>query len=175
MQDVNLTSNALLALCFGLPAFIMIKILVVPFFANEDTRTPIKVSLFCMVINLILNIILIRDFLHVGLAISTSVSAWINALILGKLLHKKLKFDFQKSILIVLMKVTLASFLMGITALKFNEFLKIDPPDYIFFDNNISLIMSIIFGILVYTSAIYILGIKELKLNKWKRQKKKQT
>ena len=100
----------------------MIKNSCSPFFANEDTRTPIKVSLFCMVINLILNIILIRDFLHVGLAISTSVSAWINALILGKLLHKKLKFDFQKSILIVLMKVTLASFLMGITALKFNEF-----------------------------------------------------
>ena len=74
-----------------------------------------------MVINLILNIILIRDFLHVGLAISTSVSAWINALILGKLLHKKLKFDFQKSILVFLI-VTLASFLMGITALKFNEF-----------------------------------------------------
>ncbi len=175
MQDVSLTSNALLALCFGLPAFIMIKILVVPFFASEDTKTPIKVSILCMVINLILNIILIRDFLHVGLAISTSVSAWINALILGKLLHKKLKFDFEKSILIVLMKVTFASFLMGVTAIKLNEFLKKDPLDYIFFGNNISLIMSIIFGILVYTSAIYILGIKELKLNKWKRQKKKQT
>ena len=153
----------------------MIKILVVPFFANEDTKTPIKISLLCMVINLILNIILIRDFLHVGLAISTSVSAWINALILSKLLHKKLKFDFEKSIAIVLIKVIFASFLMGIAALKLNEFLKKDSLDYIFFDNNISLIMSIIFGILVYTSAIYILGIKELKLNKWKRQKKKQT
>ena len=133
MQDVSLTSNALLALCFGLPAFIMIKILVVPFFASEDTKTPIKVSILCMVINLILNIILIRDFLHVGLAISTSVSAWINALILGKLLHKKLKFDFQKSILIVLMKVTFASFLMGVTAIKLNEFLKKRPTRLYFF------------------------------------------
>ena len=80
--DVGLTATALVALSFGLPAFIMIKILVVPFFANEDTKTPIKISLACMLINLILNLILIRDFYHVGLAISTSASAWINTFLL---------------------------------------------------------------------------------------------
>ena len=62
LNDVQLTSSALQALCFGLPAFIMIKIMVVPFFANEDTKTPIKISVFCMVLNLILNLILIRDY-----------------------------------------------------------------------------------------------------------------
>ena len=57
--DVEQTSAALVALCFGLPAFIMIKILVIPFFAREDTITPIKVSLFSISINLILNLLLI--------------------------------------------------------------------------------------------------------------------
>ena len=48
VNDVILTAKALVALGFGLPAFILIKILVVPFFANENTKTPIKISLFCM-------------------------------------------------------------------------------------------------------------------------------
>ena len=93
-KDVQATSSALIALCCGLPAFIMIKILVIPFFANEDTKTPIKISLFCMSINLILNLILIREFLHVGLAISTSVSAWINFILLFYILNKNLKLLF---------------------------------------------------------------------------------
>ena len=99
-----LTSSALTALSFGLPAFILIKILVVPFFANEDTKTPIKVSIFSMTLNLILNLILIKEFLHVGLAIATSVSAWVNATILFLLL-KKLGYKFDKSIIIDLSKV----------------------------------------------------------------------
>ena len=88
LEDSMLTSSALTALSFGLPAFILIKILVVPFFANEDTKTPIKVSIFSMTLNLILNLILIKEFLHVGLAIATSVSAWVNATILFLLLKK---------------------------------------------------------------------------------------
>ena len=98
-KDVQATSSALIALCCGLPAFIMIKILVIPFFANEDTKTPIKISLFCMSINLILNLILIREFLHVGLAISTSVSAWINFILLFYILNKNLNYSFDISIL----------------------------------------------------------------------------
>ena len=83
LTDVSLTAKALVALGFGLPAFILIKILVVPFFANENTKTPIQISVFCMIVNLILNLILIGKFLHVGLAIATSVSAWINVTILS--------------------------------------------------------------------------------------------
>ena len=111
-KDVQATSSALIALCCGLPAFIMIKILVIPFFANEDTKTPIKISLFCMSINLILNLILIREFLHVGLAISTSVSAWINFILLFYILNKNLKYSFDISIFKVFLKVSLASLTM---------------------------------------------------------------
>ena len=171
-KDVQATSSALIALCFGLPAFIMIKILVIPFFANEDTKTPIKISLFCMSINLILNLILIREFLHVGLAISTSVSAWINFILLFYILNKNLNYSFDISIFKVFLKVSLASLTMSYIVLKTYEFMINNFEMYTLYNTNFILILCIIFGIIIYSALMYFLGIKELEINKWKIQKK---
>ena len=171
-KDVQATSSALIALCCGLPAFIMIKILVIPFFANEDTKTPIKISLFCMSINLILNLILIREFLHVGLAISTSVSAWINFILLFYILNKNLKYSFDASIFKVFLKVSLASLTMSYIVLKTYKFMINNFEMYTFYNTNFILLLCIIFGIIIYSALMYFLGIKELEINKWKIQKK---
>ena len=171
-KDVQATSSALMALCCGLPAFIMIKILVIPFFANEDTKTPIKISLFCMSINLILNLILIREFLHVGLAISTSVSAWINFILLFYILNKNLNYSFDISIFKVFLKVSLASLTMSYIVLKTYEFMINNFEMYTLYNTNFILILCIIFGIIIYSVLMYFLGIKELEINKWKIQKK---
>ena len=171
-KDVQATSSALIALCCGLPAFIMIKILVIPFFANEDTKTPIKISLFCMLINLILNLILIREFLHVGLAISTSVSAWINFILLFYILNKNLNYSFDISIFKVFLKVSLASLTMSYIVLKTYEFMINNFEMYTFYNTNFILILCIIFGIIIYSALMYFLGTKELEINKWKIQKK---
>ena len=171
-KDVQATSSALIALCCGLPAFIMIKILVIPFFANEDTKTPIKISLFCMSINLILNLILIREFLHVGLAISTSVSAWINFILLFYILNKNLNYSFDISIFKVFLKVSLASLTMSYIVLKTYRFMINNFEMYTLYNTNFILILCIIFGIIIYSALMYFLGIKELEINKWKIQKK---
>ena len=171
-KDVQATSSALIALCCGLPAFIMIKILVIPFFANEDTKTPIKISLFCMSINLILNLILIGEFLHVGLAISTSVSAWINFILLFYILNKNLNYSFDISIFKVFLKVSLASLTMSYIVLKTYEFMINNFEMYTLYNTNFILILCIIFGIIIYSALMYFLGIKELEINKWKIQKK---
>ena len=171
-KDVQATSSALIALCCGLPAFIMIKILVIPFFANEDTKTPIKISLFCMSINLILNLILIREFFHVGLAISTSVSAWINFILLFYILNKNLNYSFDISIFKVFLKVSLASLTMSYIVLKTYEFMINNFEMYTLYNTNFILILCIIFGIIIYSALMYFLGIKELEINKWKIQKK---
>ena len=171
-KDVQATSSALIALSCGLPAFIMIKILVIPFFANEDTKTPIKISLFCMSINLILNLILIREFLHVGLAISTSVSAWINFILLFYILNKNLNYSFDISIFKVFLKVSLASLTMSYIVLKTYEFMINNFEMYTLYNTNFILILCIIFGIIIYSVLMYFLGIKELEINKWQIQKK---
>ncbi len=173
--DVQLTGSALIALCCGLPAFIMIKILVVPFFANEDTKTPIRISLICMIINLILNLILIRNYHHVGLAISTSISAWVNTLLLLYLLKIKNNYSLDFSVLKVLVKVLMASSFMSFFVIKIFELLKSNLVGNSFFNTNFTLIMCIIFGIIIYTISLYILGTNELEVDKWKNQKKNQN
>ena len=170
VDDVTLTAKALVALGFGLPAFIMIKILVVPFFANENTKTPIKISLFCIAINLILNLILIGDFLHVGLAIATSVSAWINMTILIYFLVTYEKYSFDKSIFTLIFKVLLASTMMAIVLYLVMDkgILSFIGLDLI--NENILLIITIILGLLTYLISSYIIGVEKPYNKKWRQE-----
>lgn len=77
-HDTLLTSPALMAFGAGLPAFILIKILAPCFYANQDTKTPFKIATFCIVVNLVFNLALMGSFRHVGMAMATSIAAWVN-------------------------------------------------------------------------------------------------
>jgi putative peptidoglycan lipid II flippase len=168
IEDAQLTSSALTAFSFGLPAFILIKILVVPFFANEDTKTPIKVSIFSMGINLILNFILIREFLHVGLAIATSVAAWVNVLILFYILLNKLGYKFDKSIVYDFLKILFSSFLMGCVLIFM---INLETINFVVLDfsgkYNLLLIITIFTGGMVYLMVSHFIGIRYIYSNRW--------
>lgn len=90
-------SKVLIAFVCGLPAYVMIKVFSTSFFARHDTKTPVYGALIAMVFNLVLNLILIIPFKHVGIAIATAISAWINMIFLTYKLIKKdfLVFDLQ--------------------------------------------------------------------------------
>jgi putative peptidoglycan lipid II flippase len=168
--DVEQTSAALVALSFGLPAFIMIKILVIPFFAREDTITPIKVSLFSISINLILNLLLIDEFKHVGLAISTSVAAWVNMIILISLLIRE-KIKFEKDIITFTIKIIISTVIMGISIKLISNIFEQNLINIGFFEiKNVRLIFVIFFAILTYFVSIYLLGIKDISLKKWSKK-----
>ena len=167
ISDVSLTARALVALSFGLPAFILIKILVVPFFANENTKTPIRISLFCMMVNLFLNLLLIGKFFHVGLAIATSISAWINVAILSYFLIFKEKYSFNSTILTLLIKVIISSILMGIVLYLNMEKNILSSIGIDILSNNILLLLSILFGTITYFLSSYLLGVEKLYDGKW--------
>ena len=80
---------ALVALTAGLPAYVLIKALAPGFFAREDTRTPVKVAMVAMAVNVVLNLLLMVPFRHVGIALATAASAWVNAGALAWLLGKR--------------------------------------------------------------------------------------
>ena len=72
------TADALLAYAAGLPAFVLIKVLQPGFYARQDIATPVKVAAAAVALNLILNLILMQYYAHVGLAMATSIAAWVN-------------------------------------------------------------------------------------------------
>jgi putative peptidoglycan lipid II flippase len=97
----RMSALALMTYCLGLPAFIGVKILAPAFFSRQDARTPVKIAVTALAVNMVLNIVFVLaltwhlvqgDFqaglwatlaaqpgAHVGLALASSLSAWLNA------------------------------------------------------------------------------------------------
>jgi len=91
-----MVSLALIAYATGLPAFLLIKVLAPGFFAQQDTTTPVKVGIIAVLAGLSLKAVIVIPWMlseyqaaHVGLAISTALAAWVNAGLLGYLLHRR--------------------------------------------------------------------------------------
>lgn len=78
--DVNMAGRSLMAFSLGLCPFMAIKVLISGFFAKHDSRTPMWIGVVAMVLNTTLNFFLMQTSLaHAGLALSTSIAAWLNA------------------------------------------------------------------------------------------------
>lgn len=112
-QDSQATGYTLSAFALGLPAYVLVKILQTQFFARQDTKTPMRIAIGAVGLNLILNCILIGPLSYVGLALSTALSAWFNAIILGSLLIKKSWIVFDDRMKEILPRLLIASFIMG--------------------------------------------------------------
>ncbi|WP_442907071.1 murein biosynthesis integral membrane protein MurJ [Billgrantia diversa] len=94
-HDIAMAAMSLRAYSFGLVAFMLIKVLAPGFFARQNTKTPVKVGIIAMVANMVFNLILIWPLAHAGLALATALSAFLNAGLLGWLLHKQGVLVFQ--------------------------------------------------------------------------------
>lgn len=79
LHDVGQASLSLRAYAFGVVAFMLIKVLAPGFFARQDTRTPVKIGIIALVANMVFNLILVWHLRHMGLALATALSAWLNA------------------------------------------------------------------------------------------------
>ena len=77
--DIEMSARSLRAFAFGLVAFMLIKVLAPGYFARKDTRTPVKIGIVAMVANMVFNLMLVFPLAHAGLALATSLSAWLNA------------------------------------------------------------------------------------------------
>ena len=94
-RDMSMATLSLRAYSLGLVAFMLIKVLAPGFFARQDMRTPVRIGVIAMVSNMFLNLLFVLPLHHywqighVGLALATSVSAFLNAGLLWYALRKK--------------------------------------------------------------------------------------
>lgn len=113
-EETAATSAALIAYAFGLPAFVMIKIFAPVFFSTGDTKTPVKIAVICLIANVTVSLILIRYIDYVGLAVSTSFTAWLNCSLLCCLLTKRGLYKIDQKLRTRLPRVILSSIIMGL-------------------------------------------------------------
>ena len=84
-RDVTMAAASLRAYTLGLGGFMLIKVLAPGYYARQDMKTPVKIGIIAMVSNMVLNVVFVFPLMwyyemgHVGLALATSASAWINA------------------------------------------------------------------------------------------------
>ncbi len=113
-SDTKATSSALKAYALGLPAYVMVKALTPNFFARGDTKTPVKYSLIVFISNLTLNLILMKPFGHIGIAIATSISAYISLYQYIRGLKKRDYWEFTPVLLKQIQKTIISTLAMSI-------------------------------------------------------------
>jgi putative peptidoglycan lipid II flippase len=111
------TAAALTAYALGLPAFILVKAYVPGFFARGDTATPVKVGLCIVVLNLALNLVLTRYLAHVGIALATGISAWVNVIALAWLLRRRAQWRPDRRLRRRLPRLLMATLAMTVVLL----------------------------------------------------------
>jgi putative peptidoglycan lipid II flippase len=113
-ESVRGSAGALAAYALGLPAFVLIKVLVPGFYARQDTRTPVKISATSVAVNIVLTLILSGPFLHIGNAMATTLAGWVNALALGYLLARKGHFTLDQRARRRIPRILAASLVMAL-------------------------------------------------------------
>ncbi|MEW7981670.1 MAG: murein biosynthesis integral membrane protein MurJ [gamma proteobacterium symbiont of Phacoides pectinatus] len=113
-QDVLMSRRSLMAYSLGLLPFILIKIFAPGFYARQDTVTPVRFAVIAMLSNMVLNLALVFPLAHAGLALATTLSASLNALLLYRGLRQAGVYQPDPDWRRLLARAVPASALMGL-------------------------------------------------------------
>jgi putative peptidoglycan lipid II flippase len=125
-HQVAEVAPTLAAYAFGLPAFVLIKVVITGFLARQDTLTPVKVAVSVMVANIVLTVSLglYSGLAHVGIALATSTAGWINALSLIAISARRRHFALDARCRRSLPRIVLAAIGMGAALIGLQDVLQ---------------------------------------------------
>lgn len=162
-RSTQLTSTALIFYSIGMIGFGLRDILSKVFYSIKDTKTPMINGIIAMILNVILNFILVRVMGYAGLALATSLSAIICTIFLFMSLHKKIGYFGQDRILKTTFKSMISTIIMGLVTLKLYKFL-FDNIGRGSIETIVSLVCSVIIGVIIYGLLIFLLKVEEVNL-----------
>ncbi len=143
------SAQALYFFALGLPAFALIKVFSTFFFANHDTKTPFYISLISVLINIFISVYYFESVGFIIIPIATSISSWINSLILFIFLKKKNLFTFIKNFYIQFIKILFVSILTG-SLFKYLVLIFENQMAYDYYLKSFYLILCVLLGLLFY-------------------------
>lgn len=158
LNALKMTEEALWYYSIGMIGVSLRQLLSGVFYAYQDNKTPMINAAIGMILNICLNIILSKYMGLKGLAFATSISAIVTALMMAITLRKKIGPYQIKDIIKVTLKILGASIMMGIISKL--SFIIIKNR----FNENLSLILSVLIGIFSYVIIILFLKIKDIDI-----------
>jgi putative peptidoglycan lipid II flippase len=148
-------AKALMFYSFGLPSYVLVKVMEPAFFSRGDTKTPMKIAFICLVNNVVLNFVFfILKFGYVGIVLASIVSSYLNLLLLITLLVKKKHFYFEKNFLKKLLLIFIPSVVMALNLLIMRNFF--DKNEFL--TRITELVIMITSGLVIYIIFSYFVG-----------------
>ncbi|MBP7474906.1 MAG: murein biosynthesis integral membrane protein MurJ [Pyrinomonadaceae bacterium] len=127
--DTNMTSWALTAYSIGLAAYAAIKVVSPAFFALDDAKTPMYISVASILVHVPTSFGMMQllstvgvsperpnGYGHVGVALATSVVATVNLLVLSFFMRRKIDRLNGRDVLSSLVRIVIASAVMSVAA-----------------------------------------------------------
>jgi putative peptidoglycan lipid II flippase len=162
VHDVDMASLSLMAYAIGLPAFILVKVLVPGFTSRQDMKTPVRIGVIAVVANMLMSVSLVFFFQHAGLALATSLAAFINAGLLFRMLLKQAVFVPQPGWAAFGLKVFIANLVVGL--IYFNDFTSLQWYEWSAFDRAINLSLEILAVFILYVVSLLVVGVRPHQL-----------
>jgi len=158
-HDVLMARSSLMAYSAGLLAFIYIKVLAPGYYARQDTKTPVRIGIIAMLANMVFNLILIFPLQHAGLALATSLSAFLNAWLLLRGLRASGAYQPEGNWGRLLLKVLFACSAMSLLLILG------PPPLTEWLDAGVwyragQLLLWVVLGAAVYLGTLFLLGVR---------------
>ena len=157
------TADVLVWFSAGLPAYVLIRVLQPGFFAREDTVTPTVFAAISAAANILFSLMLFPAFAHVGIAMATSLAAWLNVALLGLWLARRGHFaldaaGWRRHGFILLISLVMAAALYALLLLLGPVF----APGGSFLTQALALAFLIGFGMLAYFALVHFTGVQPL-------------
>jgi putative peptidoglycan lipid II flippase len=111
--DTLAVAPAVLAFAAGLPAFAMTKVFQPGFYAREDTKTPMRFAIVSVIVNVAASVGLSQWMGHAGIALATTIAAWVNCILLGVTLSRRGFFKVDARSRNRLPRIALSAMAMG--------------------------------------------------------------
>lgn len=168
-RDVQMAGYSLAAYGAGLLGHMLVKVLAPGYFARQDTRTPVRYGVIALVSNMVLNLILVWHFAHVGLALATSIAAFINAGLLMQGLIRSGTLRISAGLMKLCLRILVALVVMiGVIALML-EFLLGGIDVWFAMSFPIRLIYIVLIclaGALSYAATLFLAGVRPHQLER---------
>lgn len=162
-RATSMTAIALIMYSIGMVAFGLRDILGKVFYALKDTKTPMINGVIAMLMNIVLNIILVKYLQLAGLALATSISAIVCIFLLFGSLKKKIGYFGQDKIIKTTIKSILSAIVMGfVTYFAYNILSSLLGIGFV--REAISLVVSIGIGAITYAILVVVLKVDEVNV-----------
>ena len=157
LDDAAVTGEVLAALVLGLPAYVLVKVLVPNFYARADTKTPVVAAFISLGVFIAFNIAFLSRFGVIGVAYASVIGAWINVAFLMIVLAQRGHYRVPGVLLFRLTRQVVAAAAMG-AALFYTRDLLTGFFAAGLFERLIALVALVASAAIVYFSVAFAIG-----------------